>query len=88
MAGCIAIVSHATAEPLVRFLVLHEPMDVQFHCVIIKRLQLKSKKKKFSYKSLRRSTRSISQGTEVTIETEYIFINVFNIEDTGDNCHT
>ncbi len=44
MACCIAIGSRAAAEPLVSFLVLHEPMDVQFHCVIIKRLQLKRKK--------------------------------------------
>ncbi len=47
MAGCIAIGSHAIAKPLVRFLVLHEPMDVQFHCVLIKRLQLKRKKNVF-----------------------------------------
>ncbi len=32
-----------TAEPLICFLVLHKPMDVQFHCMIIKRLQLKRK---------------------------------------------
>ncbi len=44
MAGCIARGSRAAAESLVCFLVLHEPMDVQFHCVIIKRLQLKRKK--------------------------------------------
>ncbi len=44
MVGSIAIGSHAAAEPLVCFLVLHEPMDVQFHCVIIKRLQLKLQK--------------------------------------------
>ncbi len=48
-------------------------MDVQFHCVIIKRLQLKRKKSFFPYKRLRCSTRSISQGTEVTIVTEYVF---------------
>ncbi len=37
MAGCMAIDSFtAAAEPLVSFLVLHEPMDVQFHCVIKK----------------------------------------------------
>ncbi len=42
MAGCIAIGSGA--ELLVCFLSLHKPMDVQFHCVIIKRLQLKRKK--------------------------------------------
>ncbi len=36
MAGCIAIGSRAVAEPLVSFLVLHEPMDVQLHCVIKK----------------------------------------------------
>ncbi len=46
---------------------------MQFHCVIIKRLQLKRKKLFFRYKRLRRSTRSISQGTEVTIVTEYVF---------------
>ncbi len=45
MAGCIAICSRAIAKPLVRFfLVLHKPMDVLFHCMIIKRLQLKRKK--------------------------------------------
>ncbi len=43
MAGCIAIGLCATTEPLVCFLGLHEPMDVQFHCVIYKRLQLKRK---------------------------------------------
>ncbi len=37
----IAIGLCAATEPLVCFLELHEPMDVQFHCVIIKRLQLK-----------------------------------------------
>ncbi len=47
MAGRIAIGSRAAAEPLVRFLVLHEPMDMQFHCLIIKRLQLKRKKNVF-----------------------------------------
>ncbi len=30
----IAIGSRAAAEPLNSFLVLHEPMDVQFHCVV------------------------------------------------------
>ncbi len=30
----IAIGSRATAEPFNSFLVLHEPMDVQFHCVV------------------------------------------------------
>ncbi len=34
----------AVGEALVSFLVLQEPMDVQFHCVIIKRLQSKRKK--------------------------------------------
>ncbi len=47
MAGCIAIGSRAAIEPLVHFLVLPETMDVQFNCVIIKRLQLKRKKIKF-----------------------------------------
>ncbi len=61
MAGCRAIGSRATTEPLVRFLVLHEPMDVQFHCVIIKRLQLKRKFFFSPYKRLRHSTGS-SQG--------------------------
>ncbi len=44
MAGCIVVGSRAAAEPLVCFLVLHEPMDVQLHCVIKIRLQLKRKK--------------------------------------------
>ncbi len=61
MAGCIAIGLRAAAEPLVSFLVLHEPMDVQFHCVIIKRVQLKRKKLFFPYKRLRRSTSEISK---------------------------
>ncbi len=54
--GCIAIGSRAAAEPLVHFLVLHETMHVQFHCVIIKRLWLKRKKYFFPYKCLRLST--------------------------------
>ncbi len=62
MAGYIAIGSRTAAEPLVCFLVLHEPMDVQFHCVIIKMLQLKRKKLFFPYKHLRRSTSEISKG--------------------------
>ncbi len=57
MAGCIAIGSRAVAEPLVSFLVLHEPMDVQLHCVITKGVVF----------FFGRSNRSISQGTEVTI---------------------
>ncbi len=31
-----AAAERAAAEPLVRFLVLHKPMDVQLHCVINK----------------------------------------------------
>ncbi len=55
--GYKAIGSLAATEPLVRFLVLHEPMDKEF----------------FPYKRLQCSTRSISHGTEITIVTEYIF---------------
>ncbi len=44
MAGCIAIGSRSAAEPLVRFLVLHEPMDVQLHCVIKKVFSWRGKK--------------------------------------------
>ncbi len=57
MAGCIAIGSHAAAEALVHFLVLHEPMD---------KFPLQEEKIVFLYKHLRCSTRSISQGTDVT----------------------
>ncbi len=45
MAGCIAIGSRTAADSFFFFfLVLHKPMDLQFHCVIIKMLQLKRKK--------------------------------------------
>ncbi len=44
MAGCIVIGLRAADEPLCCFLVVHEPMDVQLHCVIKIRLQLKRKK--------------------------------------------
>ncbi len=79
MAGCIAIGSRAAAEPLARFFVLHKPMDMQLHCVIIKRLQLKRKKLFFPYKRLRRSTCSISQGTEVTIVTERVSLRLESV---------
>ncbi len=69
MAVCIArcpspfgIGLRATAEPLFVFLILHDPMDMQFHCVLIKMLQLKRKKMFFPYKCLRSSTSEISKG--------------------------
>ncbi len=45
------LLASTLTEPLIRFLVLHEPMDVQLHCVIKKRLQLK-RKKLFSHTSV------------------------------------
>ncbi len=55
----------SAADSLVRFLPLHEPIVVQFHCVI--EIDFSSGEKGFfPYASLsRRSTRSVSQGTEV-----------------------
>ncbi len=44
------------------FIAQHEPMDVQLHCVIEKRLQLKRKKWVFLIQRLRRSTRSHISG--------------------------
>ena len=49
-------------------------MAVQLHCVIEKRLQYRGKKELFPI----RSTRSVSQGTEVTFVTEYVF-NVLEV---------
>ncbi len=60
------------------FLVLHEPMDVQLHCVIKKKSSVEEEKIVFLYKHLRLSTRSISQGTDVTIVTEYAFCVWYN----------
>ncbi len=61
MAGCIAIGSRTAAEPFVRFLVLHEPMDVQLHCVIKKGFSWREKKK-FPNSVSWRSTSEISKG--------------------------
>ncbi len=61
---------HRFREPLVCFLELHKPMDVQLHCVIKKGFSWRGKKEFFPYKHIRHSTRSISQGTEVKIVTE------------------
>ncbi len=49
MADCIAIGSCAAAEPLVSFLVLHEPMDVQLHCMIKKGFSWRGKNTFFSH---------------------------------------
>ncbi len=54
MAGCIAIGLRATAKPLVCFLVLHEPVDVQLHCVIKKGFSWRGKKKNYSHYALGR----------------------------------
>ncbi len=67
MAGCIAIGSRTAAEPFVCFLVLHEPMDVQLHCVIKKRLQLKRKKLVFPKQRL-------STQYEWNIKREQLFL--------------
>ncbi len=74
LAGIVVIGScSSAADPLVRFLPLHEPIVVQFHCVI--EIDFSSGEKRlFPYASLSRcSTRSVSQGTEVTTVTEYDF---------------
>ncbi len=74
------IVSHRLARrhraigSIGSFLVLHEPMDVQLYCVIKKGFSWRGKKYFFPYKHLQRSTLSISQGTDVTIVTEYAFL--------------
>ncbi len=72
MAGCIAIGLHTAAEPLVSFLVLHEPMYMQLHCVLKKGFCWRGNNDFFPYKHLWRVIRSISQGTEVMIVTEYV----------------
>ncbi len=56
MEGCIAIGLRAAAEPLVCVLVLHEPMDVQLHCVIKKGFHWRGKNSFSPYKRLRHST--------------------------------
>ncbi len=53
-------------------------MDVQLHCVIKKNSSVEEEKIVFLYKHLRLSTRSISQGTDVTIVTEYAFCVWYN----------
>ncbi len=60
--GFIAIGLRAATEQLVRFLVLHEPMNVQFYCVIIKRLQLKRIKLVFPIQASYKRTSKISKG--------------------------
>ncbi len=52
-----------------------KPMDVQFHCVIYKKASVEEEFFFFPYKRLQSSTRSISQGTEVTIVTEVRFMS-------------
>ncbi len=66
MAGRIAIGSlNDAAEPLVRFIALHKPMDVQLHCVIKKGFSWRGKKLVFHIPRLRRSTRSHISGNGV-----------------------
>ncbi len=63
MAGCIVIGSlNAAAEPLISFIILHEPMDVQFHCVIEKGFSWRGKNEFFPIQRLRRSARSHISG--------------------------
>ncbi len=62
MEGCIAIGLCAAAESLVCVLVLHEPMDVQLHCVIKKGFRWRGKNSFSPYKRLRHSTSEISKG--------------------------
>ncbi len=53
-------------------------MDVQLYCVIKKGFSWRGKKYFVPYKRLQHSTLSISQGTDVTIVTEYAvrFLNL------------
>ncbi len=59
--GCVALL-----PPLVYLQPLHKPMVVQLHCVI--------KKKRLQYWRKRSlpHTRSVSQGTEVTLVIKYV----------------
>ncbi len=62
MAGCIAIGSHVAAKPLVSFLILHEPMNVQLHCVIWNKASVEEENWVFTIQRLQRSTSEISKG--------------------------
>ncbi len=72
MAGCIAIVSLATAVDWLVSFTFHEPITCSYNCVIEKGF---SEGEKGIFPYLRRYLDTvlipISQGTEVTIETEY-----------------
>ncbi len=51
---------------------LHKPMAVQLHCVIKKRLHYRRKRSFPLSVLIIRSTRSLAQGTEVMLVTEYV----------------
>ncbi len=69
MAGCIAIGSVATTMDLFVSFTLHEPIACSYNCVIEKGF---SEEEKMNFPILTVLV-SISQGTEVTKVTEYIF---------------
>ncbi len=74
LAGFGGLSSHrlciSAAEPLVHFQRTAQTMAVQLHCVIKKGFSIREKGVCPSV--LRPSTRSVSQGTEVTSVTEYV----------------